>query len=199
MRLFLAASPDEPARRAIASVQADIEHTIPGVAPALRWVMAGGSHLTLHFLGEVDTAGTERLVRTLDTTVDLAPFDLTLRPPEVSPRAGPPHVVWMPVAADHEDLIALHDKLGGRVIAAGLTLEPRRFAPHLTLARVRERERWRARGLRDELAKLRVPSIRWRVDRVTLFRSDLSGPAPEHHALHAIILGRPAEGPQPLP
>ncbi|HKV99114.1 MAG TPA: 2'-5' RNA ligase family protein, partial [Vicinamibacterales bacterium] len=62
------------------------------------------------------------------------------------------------------------------------------FTPHLTIARVREREARRARTLGARLGDLRAAAIGWRVDHVTLFRSDLSGPTPRYEALHTISL-----------
>lgn len=189
MRLFLAVSPDEAARNRIDALHIQVERTVGDAAPALRWVAPAVAHLTVHFLGEIETTRVAPLVAALESTVPVEAFDLTLGAPEVSPRKGPPRVIWMPVVSGVEPLTQVHRRLGERLARAGVPIEPRPFAPHLTIARVREREHRRSRLLGPRLHDLRVPSIGWRVDHVTLFRSDLSGPTPKYDALHTIVLG----------
>jgi len=48
-----------------------------------------------------------------------------------------PHTLWVGVER-HPDLILLHDKIELALIRTGLAPEPRRFAPHVTLARLRD-------------------------------------------------------------
>ena len=189
MRLFLAVSPDEAARNRIDALHIQVERTVGDAAPALRWVAPAVAHLTVHFLGEIETTRVSALVAALESTVPVELFDLTLGSPEVSPRKGPPRVIWMPVVSGVEPLTQVHRTLGERLARAGVPIEPRPFAPHLTIARVRDREERRSRLLGARLRDLRAPSIGWRVDHVTLFRSDLSGPTPKYDALHTVVLG----------
>ncbi|HKW03333.1 MAG TPA: 2'-5' RNA ligase family protein, partial [Vicinamibacterales bacterium] len=97
MRLFLAVSPDAPARARIDALHADVERAAGDAAPALRWVASAVAHLTVHFLGDVDSGRVPALVTALGSTAPISGFDLMLGAPEVSPRHGPPRVVWMPV------------------------------------------------------------------------------------------------------
>ena len=48
-----------------------------------------------------------------------------------------PHTLWAGVERD-PDLVVLHDKIEHALIRAGIAPEPRRFAPHVTLARLRD-------------------------------------------------------------
>ena len=155
---------------------------------ALRVVAAASAHLTVHFLGEVEAARVPSLVIALESTVPIAAFDLALGAPEVSPLTGPPRVVWMPVTAGADPLTQVHHTLGERLTRAGVAIESRPFRPHLTIARVREREQRRARSLGARLPAVRAEAIGWRIDHVTLFRSDLSGPTPKYDAVHTIAL-----------
>lgn len=188
MRLFLAVSPDAAARVRIDDLHAGVERAAGDAAPALRWVAAAVAHLTVHFLGEVDPGRVPALVASLESAVPFPAFDLTLGPPEVSPRSGPPRVVWMPVTTGAERLAEIHRTLGERIAREGIAMERRPFTPHLTIARVRDREQRRAQALGGRLRDLRLASIGWRVDHVTLFQSDLSGPTPRYQALHTVTL-----------
>lgn len=87
-----------------------------------------------------------------------------------------------------QELAAIHRELGGRVRASGVTIEDRPFSPHLTLARVRDAERRRVRRLPAELSRVPVSRIQWHVRDVTLYFSDLSGPAPRYDAAQRVAL-----------
>ena len=87
-----------------------------------------------------------------------------------------------------EELVAIHRELGRRLTAAGAAIEERPFTPHLTLARVRDGEQPRARRVAQRLALVPVPAIRWRLNEVTLYHSDLSGAAPRYEAVHHVAL-----------
>jgi 2'-5' RNA ligase len=74
-------------------------------------------------------------------------------------------------------------------VRADVTLESRAFTPHLTLARARDRERARLSGLGRRVTGLDVlqgTPARWRVDRVVLMNSDLSGPRPRYESIKIV-------------
>ena len=100
---------------------------------------------------------------------------------------------WVAVAQGSDALSEIHGELGRRLTAAGVAVEKRPFSPHLTLARVRDGEGQRARRVVERLANITVPPIRWRVHAVTLYHSDLSGPAPHYDAVRHLAL-RPPSG-----
>jgi 2'-5' RNA ligase len=190
VRLFLAVSPDESARRSLAAVHATLEQSFGDASAAVRWVAVAAAHLTVHFLGDVGASHVPVLIEALGTEVHFDAFDVALGTPEVSPPHGTPRVVWMPVTTGRDALTRVHDELGARLRRAGQPLESRPFAPHLTIGRVRDRERDRARDLRARIGSARVDQVGWRVGHVTLFRSDLSGPSPVYEVRHTIALSR---------
>lgn len=107
-----------------------------GVAGA-RWVDPGNFHLTLRFIGEIaeDTAGDidEALSR-----IKAARFPLQLAGTGVF-GGRRPHALWVGVER-HPELVRLRDKVEQAVTRAGLEPEQRKFAPHVTLARLRDPE-----------------------------------------------------------
>src|SRR3954451_20881982 len=93
--------------------------------PGARWVDPGNFHLTLRFIGEI--------------TEDLAgEVDMALAGPGVF-GGRRPHALWVGVERSAE-LIRLRDKIEQALIRAGLEPEQRKFAPHVTLARLRDPE-----------------------------------------------------------
>lgn len=189
MRLFLAVDPDAAARSMLGDLTGTLQHAVEESRSAFRWAMSDNIHLTLHFLGEVDESKVDALRRALGATLDEPAFDIELAELGVFPRGGPPKVLWIAPGTGRESVARIHQELARRLIAVGLTPEDRDLTPHLTLARARDR-RPHGRTVAAQLAAARVPPIRWRVNEVTLYRSDLSGPAPRYDAIHRIALQR---------
>jgi 2'-5' RNA ligase len=179
MRLFLAVTPEPRALDALADL---VRHLRVGLGddPGLRWVDVEHQHLTLHFLGEIDSARVDALIGALDGPLQELPFEIAFGQLGIFPPAGLPRVIWMGVDRGRTELARVHAELGARLLQAGVSAEQRPFTPHLTLARVRGGRR-PSRGLRQQLAALPAPTaIVSGIDRVTLFESDLSGPRPRY-------------------
>jgi RNA 2',3'-cyclic 3'-phosphodiesterase len=103
--------------------------------PAAKWVDPGNFHLTLRFIGEVG----EDMAADIDTAlarVAARPFALRLAGTGVFGNGGTPRSLWVGVERSPE-LTALRDKVERALVRIGLPPEPRRFAPHVTLARLR--------------------------------------------------------------
>ena len=122
-RLFVGLMPDDAVRDALVS------HQRRWYWAAGRALLADRLHLTLHFLGEVD-ATREWALRNALAGVDVAPFELVLRTPDL----------WSGGIAvlrpnEHSALHDLHARLAERLLVVGI--EPSRvaFNPHVTLAR----------------------------------------------------------------
>src|SRR5579885_327456 len=107
-----------------------LETPIPGA----RWVDAGNLHLTLRFIGEVGE-GTAADIDDALARLKAKPFSLQLAGIGVF-GGDKPRTLWVGVERQPE-LAALHDKIEHALIRAGLPPEPRKFAPHVTLARLR--------------------------------------------------------------
>ena len=102
--------------------------------PGVKWVDPGNFHLTLRFIGEIGE----------DVAADIDDALSRLRARRFSVEiAGTgvfggekPHSLWVGVERTPE-LVGLRDKIEQALIRAGLPPEPRKFAPHVTLARLR--------------------------------------------------------------
>jgi 2'-5' RNA ligase len=125
-----------------------LETSIPGA----RWVDPGNFHLTLRFIGEVDEGVAadidEALVR-----VKARRFTLQLAGTGVF-GGGKPRALWVGVER-HPDLVGLRDRIEQALIRIGIEPEQRKFAPHVTLARLRE-------PALDELGKFLAANAQFR-------------------------------------
>ena len=102
-----------------------------GVAGA-KWVDPGNFHLTLRFIGETDEAVAADID---DALARLRARRFTLQLARTGVFGDRPRSLWVGVERNPE-LIGLRDKIEQALIRAGLSPEPRKFAPHVTLARL---------------------------------------------------------------
>jgi RNA 2',3'-cyclic 3'-phosphodiesterase len=101
--------------------------------PKARWVDPGNLHLTLRFIGEV-SEGTAADVD--DALVQLRARRFSLQLAGTGFFGGErPRNLWVGVERN-SDLSALRDKIELALTRIGLPPEPRKFAPHVTLARL---------------------------------------------------------------
>ena len=125
-RLFAAIRP--PA--AVIGALLDLEGGVAGA----RWQDAGQLHLTLRFFGEVEAAQADDLAAALEG-VRAAPFALALRGVGQFAKKGSAHTLWAGLAPS-DALLALQRQVESAARRAGLPPEGRKFAPHITLARL---------------------------------------------------------------
>lgn len=125
-RLFAAIRPPAPVIDALLALEG-------GVAGA-RWQDEGQLHLTLRFFGEVDALQAEDIADALGD-VRAAPFALALRGVGHFERKGRAHSLWAGIAPS-DALAALQRRVEKAARRAGLPPETRKFAPHITLARL---------------------------------------------------------------
>ncbi len=161
-RLFYALWPDDPVRRALARWQRD---HLPAQA---RPTHVADLHLTLHFLGQVEEDRLESL-RVLGRQQRFEPFELILD------RIGHwrrPRVLWVGPSEIPQPLAGLYGALGKGLTELGFELDPRPFAPHVTLAR-------KVARLPEALA---FTPLRWQVSEWALVESR-AGDRPLYHPL----------------
>ena len=108
-------------------------------SPAASATCAGSTpeqqHLTLRFIGELDNGRLEEVAEAL-ALVEGWPFELGLEGLGHFPPRGEPQVLWVGVTKSPE-LARLKRRIDRVLATVGLPPESRKFAPHVTLARVR--------------------------------------------------------------
>lgn len=171
--------------------------------PTLHWADPAGMHLTLAFLGELDSARlAEAQAAAEEAAPVVMPFALHIAGLGSFGPLAAPRVIWAGVAGDLPALARLHAALAAALERRGFALDTRPFAPHLTLARVRAplppaavarlgelvRASQHATGRRAQGAG--IPAIP--VDRLSVMKSELVRPTARYTCLVAVPLGRSA-------
>jgi RNA 2',3'-cyclic 3'-phosphodiesterase len=136
-----------------------------GIAGA-KWVDPGNFHLTLRFIGELDE-GTAADIDAALLRLKARPFSLQLA--GVGTFGGDkPRQLWVGVEREPA-LGALQGKIEQALMRVGLPPEPRKFTPHVTLARLRDPKRADIQQFLAAHAQFRAEPLR--VERFSLIAS----------------------------
>ena len=105
-----------------------------GGLPGARWVDVENYHLTLRFFGDVEGHVADEIANALDR---VRRHSFSLRLSGVGQFGGrKPHAIWAGAAAS-PDLFALQAEIERICQRLGLPADPRKFSPHVTLARLK--------------------------------------------------------------
>ena len=106
-----------------------------GGLPGARWVDVENYHLTLRFIGDVEGHTADEIANALDR-VGRNQFTLSLTGVGAF-GSRKPHSLWAGVSASAE-LMALQAEIERICQRIGLPSDPRKFTPHVTIARLRQ-------------------------------------------------------------
>lgn len=106
----------------------------------VKWVDPESVHLTLKFLGNIPQKDIVGMVATVSRIAGpLTGFSLKVEGLGSFPNWQRPQVVWVGIGGEVNRLVALQADIEEALSALGFPRETRRFSPHLTLGRLRER------------------------------------------------------------
>ena len=190
MRLFVAVELEPAVRASAAAAGQTLRGHLPRGIHA-RWIAEENLHITLQFLGDVDDALVPQVVAALDIPFGKQGFTIDLDGFGAFPPSAPPRVFWLGIHRGAEGLAALHDEVASRMEPLGFHRERRRYAGHLTIARVKDAgPRSVQAAVRQLLAELPAHVGESQVTSVTLFRSRLSPKGASYDAVLRVPLKR---------
>jgi len=173
VRAFIAVDVSQEAKAALASIISRLKRETEG--DRIRWGRAESIHLTLKFLGNVESALVQPVLEAVERAAySSGPFQVALSKVGAFPRLEAPRVIWVGLQGDLEALVALQRRMEDEVSPLGFPKEERPFSPHLTLGRVNDG--WVRRGENGlDLAKVTLnDQVAWRVEEVHLMQSVLT-------------------------
>jgi 2'-5' RNA ligase len=180
MRLFVAVVPPVEI----------VEHLAEFVEPRreypdedVRWAADENWHITLAFLGDVPEYKTDDLADGLERVAGRQkPFDLQLGGAGAFPGVADARVLWTGVRDESEALPHLAMTARSAANKAGVTVDGRKFTPHVTLARLRRPM--------DVVRWVRIfdtyQGPTWTADSIQLISSRL-GEGPSHGAAYDTV------------
>lgn len=159
-RLFIAVDLSDPARNAIFRVCREL--------PEYRWTKQEQLHLTLRFIGDIDTSIIPGLCASL-SEIKFNNFELIM----TGTGFFRPSIFFLALEQS-ESLNSLKGKVDSVLTdVTGMPVETREFVPHITLTRFKRRQN-RQKLERLESAFAPVFPIRFEVDSMTLYASELT-------------------------
>ena len=193
VRCFVAVDVGDAVRREVTRVVSTLTGKLDAVKtpPRVVWVKPAALHVTIRFLGEIEPADVERLQEVLAPAIPLAPFEIEWRGIGTFPNNKHPRALWIGVVNGAAPLAQLEAEVSRRISGGSIAdLDDRPFLAHLTVGRVK------MAGAGVDWPKIlqavEVKQVKTVVDRVTLYRSELSRGGPHYTGLvSAPLIGSP--------
>jgi 2'-5' RNA ligase len=138
LRIFCAVDLPEDVRVRVAAHISRLREAAAASSLKISWERAEKLHLTLKFLGELETERVAALTRAAESAAErVEKFTLTLAETGAFPASGNPRVLWLGLRDETNRLAALHERLEEECVRENFPREARPFHPHITLARIR--------------------------------------------------------------
>ncbi len=185
MRTFIAIPVSEEGREAVSRIEEDLG----SVGADVKWVEPRNIHITVKFLGNVETRRISDLSAALTGSLKgTKSFEITLAGMGTFPPGKRNvRVVWIGITEGKEHLVEAAARVEEACATQGFAKEDRPFSPHLTIGRVR-RESGPLADLARQVANLEFNPLKVRIDRVNLMRSELSPKGPTYTVLESFAL-----------
>ena len=125
IRSFIAIELPGELRQSLARLQDRLKS---GGSVPVRWVDSGNIHLTLKFLGDIDTEIIGRMTSALENAANgIHPFDIRVSGPGVFPNMKRVQVIWVGLAGELEKLAQLQKNIEANLAPLGFPSEARPF------------------------------------------------------------------------
>ncbi len=188
MRLFVACEVAAPVKTAAAALIEELAQRASRLAPSSRitWLTADRLHVTVRFIGFVDDTRAAAIRAALSGELPVSAFDLVVSGVGAFPPKGPPRVLWAGLTVGTDRLVDVERHVSIVLADLGIAAEARPYAPHLTLARVRDAAGLRTAALLEGVSGALLGTTR--VAAITLFESRLSSKGPTYVALQRMAL-----------
>lgn len=187
-RLFVAVAIPEPVKVKMEAAQAELRRILP--ERNVRWIQREQFHLTLRFLGDVESSQVESLAEAIRGACrGFSPLHLRVQQVGFFPDLRYPRVVWVGVQDQAQQLPRLQQAVQDATEHFTREEKEDRFTGHATLARIKGIKRPEsamlgraAAGMADRLFG------EWTAYQLELMRSELSPQGAKHSILTSIAL-----------
>ena len=191
IRCFIAIELPDEIKTGLVQLQSQLKS---GNQPWVKWVDPYSIHLTLKFLGNVAVDRIGEITGAMGEAVQGAsPFHLEVKDLGVFPNLRRVQVAWVGLSGEVDKLVQLQQRIESNLAGLGFAPEPRRFTPHLTLARLRDRaspdEQQRFGQLITDTRF--EAAYTFQVDAINLMRSQLTREGAIYSRIGSVELNKP--------
>jgi len=183
MRAFIALDVSEQAKAEMTRIISELKKTGADV----KWVDPENIHLTLKFLGEVDSHQIEEIKELIKrAAADSSKFSIKLSGLGAFPKPEYPRVIWVGVGNNISVMEKMATFIDEGCSPLGFQKDERAFSPHLTIGRVRSSAN--KDKLRSKMAGISVGQVESVVGKVVLYKSELMSSGPIYKELYSAAL-----------
>ena len=187
VRSFLAIKLDLQTARALAEAQILLKNRCADAGIEVAWVPPPNIHVTMLFLGSVNSPLVTALKDMLKPAISDTPiFELRSAGLGIFPDPQQPKIIWAGISEEDEALTAFHKKVSDGLTEAGFQLDTKPFQAHVTLGRIKGGNVEALEACLAENAETvwGTTSVR----NLYCYRSDLSPAGAEYHQLWRLPL-----------
>jgi len=191
IRCFIAIELPDEIKAGLTRLQAQLKSSNQ---PWVKWVDPYSIHLTLKFLGNVAVDRIGEITRAMGEAVqEASPLHLEVKELGVFPNLRWVQVAWVGVSGEVDKLVRLQQRIESELAGLGFAPEPRRFTPHLTLARLRNQA---SPGERQRFGQLIADTkfetaYTFQVGAISLIRSQLTREGAIYSQIGSVELNKP--------
>jgi len=136
------------------------------------WERAEKLHLTVKFLGDIDSNESQNLTDAVDKTArQFSNFKLQISQTGVFPSKRNARILWLGIDDEHGSLQKINDLLETECGQKGFVKESRNFKPHLTIGRLREPNK--SKELTDRHSNKTFAAVEFEVSEIVIYESRL--------------------------
>ncbi len=138
----------------------------------IKWEPVNKLHLTLKFLGDTDDNIVPDIISELEKVIEhYREFDLAFDKFGLFIKDKKPRILWIGLK-DNIELKSLAQEIDNVVSRFGFEREKRKFTPHITLLRIKEKDEYFYQDF-YKLTQVEIPEINFKANKVTFFKSTL--------------------------
>jgi len=177
LRLFLAVEINDAV---ILEKITQIQKRLGNTKTKMTLVRPENLHLTLKFLGNTSETVVDSIFNIMQK-IESTPFQVELSKLGCFPRPARPRVIWLGLSMGYDQLAQIATFLDMNLHTLGFEREKRKFAAHLTLARVKSRTVPKLAQYLKEYQDVEIGSFA--VDEIVLKKSTLTPKGPIYESL----------------
>lgn len=150
----------------------NLQTALKAIDAQVSWTRPSNIHLTLKFLGAVETTRIQTVARAVQRAgAGINKFEIEVSGVGCFPSTRNPRVLWIGLPEVPGPLLQLYSNLESELEGKGFAREKRKFSPHLTIGRLRGPKN--ATQLAELLIESGFTAERFTACEVIVMRSDL--------------------------
>ena len=114
-----------------------IRSTIDDKKQLISWINGRNLHLTLSFIGEIDSKAIEELKAKLDDMLEFKSFDMIINGTGSFPSIEDPKILWLDIKKGGSKLIDIQNRIENITMPFKQNEKQEKFVPHITIGRIK--------------------------------------------------------------